>query len=349
MRAVAGPAFQEVADDLQVVAAVAVGGVQRVDEAVVRIGEVVDQPAHGGDLPVMVGRRNRHAIGPRLIHHGADGLRQVVGQRRVLVVHALLIMLHLGERLAQPRRVGRGGDRGKPVINHHPAVAQPLPLADILQVGESRLLGTLPFTAFGVETPGHAEEFIQHGITGHDAVPGHGTVLVNGTILGSGTVSVVFGRIVQRQRGGGRVAVALEHDERFVATQLNGVGEFLVVSAHLIARRVTPDQRRLRVVEVPGQGNQYPAIDLAGIPVGDVPQSRRCARRPIRSLFRAQNPLTPIIEVLDLREPVVGTDGVGVQALRVISRTLRGDRCAVVHRAVRVAQPSGMGRRPELQ
>ena len=235
VRAVAGPAFQEVADDLQVVAAVAVGGVQRVDEAVVRIGEVVDQPAHGGDLLVMVGRRDRHAIGLRLSHHGVDGLRQVIGQRRVLVVYALLVVLHLGQRLAQPRRVGRGGDRGKPVINHHPAVAQPLPLADILQVGESRLLGTLPFTAFGVETPGHAEEFIQHGITGHDAVPGHGTVpvngtvLVNGTILGSGTVSVVFGRIVQRQRGGGRVAAALEHDERFVAAQLDGVGELLVV------------------------------------------------------------------------------------------------------------------------
>ena len=235
MSTVAGPAFQEVADHLQVVAAVAVGGVQRVDEAVVRIGEVVDQPTHGGDLPVMVGRRTRHAIGLRLSHHGVDGLRQVIGQRRVLVVYALLVVLHLGQRLAQPRRVGRGGDRGKPVINHHPAVAQPLPLADILQVGESRLLGTLPFTAFGVETPGHAEEFIQHGITGHDAVPGHGTVpvngtvLVNGTILGSGTVSVVFGRIVQRQRGGGRVAAALEHDERFVAAQLDGVGELLVV------------------------------------------------------------------------------------------------------------------------
>ena len=103
MRAVAGPAFQEVADDLQIVAAVAVGGVQRVDETVVRIGEVVDQPAHGGDLLVMVGRRDRHAIGPRLRYHGVDGLRQVVGQRRVLVVYALLIALHLGERLAQPR------------------------------------------------------------------------------------------------------------------------------------------------------------------------------------------------------------------------------------------------------
>ena len=103
MRAVAGPAFQEVADDLQVVAAVAVGGVQRVDETVVRISEVVDQPAHGGNLLVMAGCRGRHAIGSRLIHHGADGLRQIVGQRRVLVVYAFLIMLHLGERLAQPR------------------------------------------------------------------------------------------------------------------------------------------------------------------------------------------------------------------------------------------------------
>ena len=177
----------------------------------------------------MVGRRNRHAIGLRLSHHGVDGLRQVVGQRRVLVVYALLIALHLGERLAQPRRVSRGDDRGKPVINHHPAVAQSLPLADVLQVGESRFLGTLPFTAFGIETPGHAEEFIQYGITGHGTIPGHGTVLVNGTILGSGTVSVVFGRIVQRQRGGGRVAAALEHDERFVAAQLDGVGELLVV------------------------------------------------------------------------------------------------------------------------
>ena len=103
MRAVAGPAFQEVVDDLQVVAAVAIGRIQGVDEAVGRIGKVVDQPAHGGDLLVMAGRRGRYAIGSRLIHHGVDGLRQVVGQRRVLVVYALLIALHLGERLAQPR------------------------------------------------------------------------------------------------------------------------------------------------------------------------------------------------------------------------------------------------------